>query len=373
MGKKLLVVLIVLAALLIGGGLTGYYTFGTAYDKVSPGDAIIPRVEGSRPLVFVHGYIVPGTERIAQGSWCAYIEAIDYAYEDMGYIKPAGWSALCDSYLTAVDAAGDTVTTPGMLPSSAASAYTPPASDWSLAPAEPWPKNTVVAASYYTTSATRTISTGHSRTGIATYFPGWFSTSVVHSYSPLSDRPGIPVYAERLMAAVEKVKEKTGEDKVDIVAHSMGGLVSRYYIQELGGADSVNMLIIVGTPNSGIDSARVNHICPTMLTECQQMQAGSNFMTALGNAAHAGVTHITIAGDVGDTDSKGANDDGLVEVDSVFLNGAEDNYVLAGYNHEYQIWSPYHPDMTQYNIIRDELSVNRRWWALELVYSWLNR
>lgn len=45
-----------------------------------------------------------------------------------------------------------------------------------------------------------------------------------------------------------------GQD-VDIVAHSMGGLVARLYIQELGGAPRVKRLITMGTPHLG--SARM--------------------------------------------------------------------------------------------------------------------
>jgi pimeloyl-ACP methyl ester carboxylesterase len=39
--------------------------------------------------------------------------------------------------------------------------------------------------------------------------------------------------------------------KVDIVAHSMGGLVARIYIQELGGDKRVDRLVMMGTPHRG--------------------------------------------------------------------------------------------------------------------------
>jgi len=39
--------------------------------------------------------------------------------------------------------------------------------------------------------------------------------------------------------------------KVNIIAHSMGGLVSRYYLQILGGSKYVKKLILFGTPNLG--------------------------------------------------------------------------------------------------------------------------
>lgn len=40
-----------------------------------------------------------------------------------------------------------------------------------------------------------------------------------------------------------------------IVAHSMGGLVSRYYIEQLGGASAVRSLVTVGTPHAGSPEA----------------------------------------------------------------------------------------------------------------------
>ena len=40
-------------------------------------------------------------------------------------------------------------------------------------------------------------------------------------------------------------------DEVDIVAHSMGGLVARYYIEKLGNQSKVRSLTMLGTPNWG--------------------------------------------------------------------------------------------------------------------------
>ncbi len=39
--------------------------------------------------------------------------------------------------------------------------------------------------------------------------------------------------------------------RIDIIAHSMGGLIARIYIQTLGGADRVQNLIMLGTPHRG--------------------------------------------------------------------------------------------------------------------------
>lgn len=43
--------------------------------------------------------------------------------------------------------------------------------------------------------------------------------------------------------------------RIDLVAHSMGGLVARFYLQQLGGARRVNRLITLGTPHLGTHAA----------------------------------------------------------------------------------------------------------------------
>ena len=64
--------------------------------------------------------------------------------------------------------------------------------------------------------------------------------------------------SDQLRRYVDKVRKKTGADKVDIVAHSQGGLVARHYIKFNGGANlrnkdknKVGRLVMLGTPNHG--------------------------------------------------------------------------------------------------------------------------
>jgi len=64
--------------------------------------------------------------------------------------------------------------------------------------------------------------------------------------------------AHYLQGMVEGVIESTSVSKVDIVAHSMGGLVARAYIEEVDGAhydDTVDQLVTLGTPNDGSPEA----------------------------------------------------------------------------------------------------------------------
>ncbi len=49
----------------------------------------------------------------------------------------------------------------------------------------------------------------------------------------------------------EEAKKRTGQNKVDIIAHSMGGLVTRSYIQSNKYQNDVRNVTLVGTPNKG--------------------------------------------------------------------------------------------------------------------------
>ncbi len=61
----------------------------------------------------------------------------------------------------------------------------------------------------------------------------------------------IPTSAEDVGAYIEQVLFATGADQVDIVGHSQGGLLARYWINELDGAEHVHHLISLGSPHHG--------------------------------------------------------------------------------------------------------------------------
>ena len=61
-----------------------------------------------------------------------------------------------------------------------------------------------------------------------------------------------PMRSEVEAETEERLRIEAGHGKtIHIVAHSMGGLVSRYFIENLGGHEIVQHLIMLGTPNSG--------------------------------------------------------------------------------------------------------------------------
>lgn len=63
--------------------------------------------------------------------------------------------------------------------------------------------------------------------------------------------------ARRLAEYVEEVRAATGAAQVDVIGHSMGGVVGRYYVSLLGGDGVVANLITLGSPHAGTDVSAV--------------------------------------------------------------------------------------------------------------------
>lgn len=72
----------------------------------------------------------------------------------------------------------------------------------------------------------------------------------------------VAVSAAELAAHVREIVEKTGCQKVNLIAHSKGGLDSRFAISKLGLADCVASLTTVNTPHRGCVFAR--HLLDTL-------------------------------------------------------------------------------------------------------------
>ncbi|PSH00170.1 MAG: hypothetical protein BRC28_00855, partial [Nanohaloarchaea archaeon SW_4_43_9] len=85
-------------------------------------------------------------------------------------------------------------------------------------------------------------------------------------------------YANHLQDQIdEKVEdlEKHGYDEVIVVGHSMGGLTTRYFIEELGYDDQVDSLITFGTPHQGTDIAKP---LSALFDGAKDLSTGSNFI-----------------------------------------------------------------------------------------------
>jgi pimeloyl-ACP methyl ester carboxylesterase len=84
---------------------------------------------------------------------------------------------------------------------------------------------------------------------------GMMSTGDVSQ--PLNPTNTIAQNAEALGRYIAGVKRATGAQMVDIVAHSMGGLISRYYIDRLMAGRDVAQLIMLGPPHGGSGCANL--------------------------------------------------------------------------------------------------------------------
>ncbi|MFJ1734302.1 esterase/lipase family protein [Streptomyces sp. NPDC088254] len=128
--------------------------------------------------------------------------------------------------------------------------------------------------------------------------------------------PGVPFFhalgpidesAGQLSAYVDRVLAATGAAEADIVGHSQGGMMPRYYLKFLGGAAKVNALVGIAPNNHGTTLAGLTHLLPyfpgaeDLLTAATpalaQQIAGSEFMAKLnaGGDTVPGVRYTVIA------------------------------------------------------------------------------
>ncbi|MFF8288274.1 lipase family alpha/beta hydrolase [Streptomyces sp. NPDC016309] len=87
--------------------------------------------------------------------------------------------------------------------------------------------------------------------------------------------------AELLGRHVEEICDRSGHPEVDIVGHSLGGLIARYYVQRLGGDRRVRVLVTLGTPHAGTTAAPLAAVHPLV----RQMRPGSSVLRELGEPA----------------------------------------------------------------------------------------
>jgi triacylglycerol esterase/lipase EstA (alpha/beta hydrolase family) len=111
--------------------------------------------------------------------------------------------------------------------------------------------------------------------------------------------------AEELSAFVDKVLAATGARKVDLVGHSQGGMMPRYYLRFLGGAAKVHTLVGLapsnhGTTVNGFFTLAENIPGATSFAghcvACEEQAAGSAFIANLnaGSETVRGVSYTVI-------------------------------------------------------------------------------
>ncbi len=97
-------------------------------------------------------------------------------------------------------------------------------------------------------------------------------------------------HAGEIADAVRALRESSGAPKIDIVAHSMGGLAVRAYLRGAG-ANTVRRVAFLGTPHRGTYSAYL-----AFGDGREEMIPGSEFLTSLNAAAPVpeGVEAMTV-------------------------------------------------------------------------------
>ncbi|MET9950460.1 alpha/beta fold hydrolase [Streptomyces sp. NPDC006339] len=95
------------------------------------------------------------------------------------------------------------------------------------------------------------------------------------NYSPLTC--DLRTAAELLGRRVEELLARTGHAEVDLVGHSLGGLIARYYVQRLGGDARVRTLVMLGTPHAGTTFVPLADAHPLV----RQMRPGSPVLREL--------------------------------------------------------------------------------------------
>ena len=160
---------------------------------------------------------------------------------------------------------------------------------------------------------------------------GWNEdASIWGKWEELLKKDGIPFYpitfqksddkcgaalshATELGEQIQTIEKQTGTDKVNIVAHSKGGIDARVYLAN--GTKNVSNLVMLGTPNAGSPLADYTTICmPATL----DLRPGSDATKVQMNP---NVKYYTIAGDwlhdLGGNPAIPGLDDGLSPVSSV--------------------------------------------------------
>ncbi len=101
----------------------------------------------------------------------------------------------------------------------------------------------------------------------------------------------VPSMAARLAERVDEVLAATGADRVHLVGHSLGGIVARYYVQVLGGADRVDTVMTLGTPHRGTYAA---YAFPSRVA--RQLRPGSRLLRQLNRPGRgAGVRWVSFS------------------------------------------------------------------------------
>ena len=108
----------------------------------------------------------------------------------------------------------------------------------------------------------------------------------VHTFEYPSFAGDLDEMAHRVGPAVQRLLATSGRDSCVLIGHSMGGLIARQFVQELGGDRFVDTVVTLGTPHRGTYSAYCGVGRPA-----EQCRPGSDYLQRLERTATPGATH----------------------------------------------------------------------------------
>jgi pimeloyl-ACP methyl ester carboxylesterase len=92
---------------------------------------------------------------------------------------------------------------------------------------------------------------------------------------------------------VEQLVQAHRSERIDVVGHSEGGLIGRYYVQRLDGAHRVRHLVTLGTPHRGTFWAYAGYLLGSLVPSLPQMAPGSPLLRALTDESFPRAVRLT--------------------------------------------------------------------------------
>jgi len=106
--------------------------------------------------------------------------------------------------------------------------------------------------------------------------------------------------ARDLEAAIERLCDESGYERVHLIGHSLGGLIARYYVQRMEGHRRVQTCVTMGSPHQGTTMARFGRTWPLL----RQLDPASDLILELREPApecstrflafHSDIDHLIV-------------------------------------------------------------------------------
>lgn len=159
---------------------------------------------------------------------------------------------------------------------------------------------------------------------------------------PYDWRKDISATASLLDEKIESIKQQAGSTKVDIIAHSMGGLAARNYIKDPEKAQNVRKLFTLGTPHLG----SVKFLKALKYGDCLKYEIGSTCLSIASSELKDVVQNMISAYQLAPSQeyfnfySGNKNYPYPYKTESGALNYAQIKNLLTEFNHNTSLFTP---------------------------------